>query len=55
MKFKIPKIKFKRKKDKRNQELLEDYQKGKVLQVDNNKNNKEFFKSIENDEHTKDE
>jgi hypothetical protein len=33
---------------RKQKELLEDYEKGKILQIDNGKNNKEYFKSIEN-------
>jgi len=31
---------------KRHQELIKDFEKGKILQVDNKKNNKEYFKKL---------
>lgn len=42
MKFNI----FKKKKSKKHK-LLKDYEAGKILQIDNNKNNKEYFKSLD--------
>jgi putative cell wall-binding protein len=40
---------FKKEKKKTREELLlEDYEKGKYLQIDNQINNKEYFKSFEN-------
>ena len=51
--FKETELGWKRnKKDKkksREELLLEDYENGKILQVDNNKDNKEYFKSIQNE------
>jgi len=48
--FNIFKI-FKRKpKITREQELLVEYEAGKILQVGNGKNNKEYFQSLENDQ-----
>jgi hypothetical protein len=35
---------FKKKENKKNKKLLEDFEEGKVLQVDNNVDNKEFLK-----------
>lgn len=35
-------------KENRNKELLEKYNQGRILQVDNKKDNKEYFKSLEN-------
>jgi len=41
---------FKRKKRKlREKFLLEEYEKGRVLQVDNKIDNKEYFKEVEED------
>jgi len=45
---------FKRKEEKVKQ-LIADFESGKVLQVDNNIDNKEYFKNLENDKHTKPE
>jgi len=51
--FKETELGWKRnKKDKkksREELLLEDYENGKILQVNNNKDNKEYFKSIQNE------
>jgi len=51
MKFKLPEFKRNKKDKKKSREelLLEDYENGKILQVDNNKDNKEYFKSIQNE------
>lgn len=46
-KLKIPKlVKKKGKKKLKEEELYEDYKKGKFLQIDNNINNKEYLASI---------
>lgn len=45
------KIRVSQKKEriiKRQKELLDQYDKGLILQVDNNKNNKEYFNKIKN-------
>lgn len=43
-------FKSKKKKKLRELKLLEDYEKGKILQIDNDINNKEYFKFRENEE-----
>ena len=35
---------FTKKEDERNKKLLEEYEKGKILQIDNDIDNKEFLK-----------
>jgi hypothetical protein len=45
MKFKFFKNKFMRKKNKKR---LKEYEKGKILQVDNNLDNKKYFKELTN-------
>ena len=50
MRFKFPKISLRKGKKKMKEEmLLKDYEEGKVLQIDNQKDNKEYFQKIEND------
>lgn len=45
---------FKRKKKlSKDEQLLQDYETGKYLQVDNNKDNKEYFSSLQNDQSIK--
>jgi len=41
---------FKRKKKLREKFLLEEYEKGRVLQIDNQVDNKQHFKSLESKE-----
>ena len=40
---------FKKKQKAKEQDLLNEYNKGKILQVDNQVNNQEYFQKIEND------
>jgi hypothetical protein len=50
MKLKFPKISIvKSKKKLKEEELIRDYEDGKILQIDNQINNKDYFKKIEND------
>jgi hypothetical protein len=49
--MKIPKL-FRSKATKRRKKLLSDYNKGKILQVDNGIDNKEWMKNRENDGYT---
>jgi len=38
-----------KKKNKRNELLLKEFEDGKILQINNNIDNKEYFKKIDND------
>jgi hypothetical protein len=50
MRFKFPKISLRKSKKKMREEmLLKDYEEGKVLQIDNQKDNKEYFQKIKDD------
>lgn len=40
---------FKGKKEKNNEKLLREYEEGRILQVDNKINNKEYFKKLDDD------
>lgn len=44
---------FKSKKEKNNEKLLKEYEEGRILQVDNKIDNKEYFKKLDDNDKLK--